>query len=662
MRNSLIILFTFISALANAQTQAQQQYIDSLKNQLVIAPERDTNHAMVLYRLCNAYARINQDSAEQYGNAALKLSMELGWNKGIGASYNNLGMTFEQRGEDVKALKYYILALDAKRKTGDTKSTASTLNNIGIIYKKQEYYSKALHYYREAMSLNKMSSNKEYLLANYSNIANCHKELGHGDSALYYYELGANLAIEINQFDDLANILNSRGNYYITNGQYETANIYLDSAYKTALEYNEYFPPHLFFEAKGRLFLKLGQLDSAEKYLNAAWELKGKSNDWGPVTQVSLLLSELNYTRYQKTGDEQLLQKSFDYLVASYAARDSLVSTKRLNTIFDLVTEDLIKQKDAEITSIQREKELVDLKAENERQSKNFIIVIAGAAVIVLLVIWQRYRKNKILNRKLAEQNLQIESKNKEIIDSITYAKRLQDAILPPPGYLKQFFAESFILYLPKDIVAGDFYWTETSGDRFFIAVADCTGHGVPGAMVSVVCANALDRSVKEFGLRDTAKILDKTRSLVVQGFEKSEQMVNDGMDISLLALSLGTIEGKAQWSGANNPLWIVRDGKIIELKGDKQPIGRFEKSFPFTAHEVELKKGDWVYLLTDGFADQFGGPSNKKFKSSGLKSKLIEISSLPAEQQREELISTLNSWRGEHEQVDDVCVVGIRV
>lgn len=300
---------------------------------------------------------------------------------------------------------------------------------------------------------------------------------------------------------------------------------------------------------------------------------------------------------------------------------------------------------------------------------------------------------------ELVKQKEIVEDKQKEIIDSITYAKRLQEAILPPVELIRKFIPESFVLYQPKDIVAGDFYWMERSahavdgtsvaGERsdgfvnsdktipeamkdedeaLFIAVADCTGHGVPGAMVSVVCSNALNRAIKEFGLKDTGKILDKVTDLVLETFEKSSSEVKDGMDISLLKIDPSTENGqivKCQWSGANNPLWYFSNGALIEIKADKQPVGKFYKRKPFSTHEIEVRPGaDGVvfYLFTDGFADQFGGPKKKKFMYKRLEEKIIFANSGSFEQQKEILLRVFNNWKGNIEQLDDVTVLGIKL
>jgi serine phosphatase RsbU (regulator of sigma subunit) len=275
-----------------------------------------------------------------------------------------------------------------------------------------------------------------------------------------------------------------------------------------------------------------------------------------------------------------------------------------------------------------------------------------------------REKKEADKQRLEAEHQKEIvEEKQKEISDSINYAKRIQNAILPSQRYFQNHLPDSFILYLPKDIVAGDFYFMEDVGDTVILAVADCTGHGVPGAMVSVVCHNALTRSVKEFGLTEPQKILDKTRELVLETFEKSEDQVNDGMDIALCSINKKT--NTLLFSGANNGLFLVRKGELLEFKADKQPIGKFIHAKPFTARTITIEKGDQFYLYSDGYADQFGGeagkPGGKKFKYSRLKTLIQEISLKDSEAQRTILNETLTNWRGEIEQIDDVCIIGFR-
>ncbi len=259
---------------------------------------------------------------------------------------------------------------------------------------------------------------------------------------------------------------------------------------------------------------------------------------------------------------------------------------------------------------------------------------------------------------ELKTQKEIVEHKNEEILSSLTYAKRIQNAILPPDKIVKKYLTESFILYKPKDIVAGDFYWLEQKDNKVLFAAADCTGHGVPGAMVSVVCHNALNRSVREYGLTDPGEILNKTREIVIAEFEKSDEAVKDGMDIAICSLS----GNKLQYAGANNPLWIIRNREIIETKANKQPIGQFDNPSSYTTHTIKLQKGDSIYVFSDGYVDQFGGEKGKKFKAQAFRKLLLSIQEKTMEEQKIIINEAFETWKGSLEQIDDVCIIGVRI
>ncbi len=303
----------------------------------------------------------------------------------------------------------------------------------------------------------------------------------------------------------------------------------------------------------------------------------------------------------------------------------------------------------------------------------NWFIVSFSLFVMILVIGIFRWRtvrlksENEKLERTVRERTAEvvsqkeiIELKNHEITDSINYAKRIQSAILPPINEFQKQFNESFVLYQPKDIVSGDFYWISRQNDFVCVAAADCTGHGVPGAMVSVVCANALNRVVNELKMLEPGKILDKARDLIIETFEKAEGEVKDGMDISICTINKKTNE--VQWSGANNPLWYFSSGKFIQIVGDKQPVGKHMLAKPFTTHSLQLSAGDSLYMFTDGYADQFGGPKGKKFKYKQLSAVICENVDLPSEKQHGQLLDTMENWKGNLEQVDDILVIGIKL
>lgn len=254
-----------------------------------------------------------------------------------------------------------------------------------------------------------------------------------------------------------------------------------------------------------------------------------------------------------------------------------------------------------------------------------------------------------------------LEKKNEEITQSIEYALKIQTAILPSKKIVKKYLENSFILYKPKDIVAGDFYWMETVEDLVLFAACDCTGHGVPGAMVSVICYSALNRAVREFGLSQPAAILNKTTEIVIENFSKSEEEIKDGMDISLCAYNPKT--KMLEWAGANNALWLVRNGELIETKPDKQSIGLNENNKPFTNHVLKLNAADAIYLFTDGFADQFGGEiGEKKLTRKRFRNLILSVQNMTMSAQGTALDNFIIEYKRELEQIDDILIIGMKV
>lgn len=264
---------------------------------------------------------------------------------------------------------------------------------------------------------------------------------------------------------------------------------------------------------------------------------------------------------------------------------------------------------------------------------------------------------------EVREQKEIIEEKNKRITDSIKYAKRLQEAILPPQKAVDKYEKTSFVLYKPKDIVSGDFYWMEELDDKIVFAVVDCTGHGVPGAFMSIIGYNGLYQIVHEKGVTKPSEILNQLNNQVLNILRQTEdsESVNDGMDIAICCFNKKT--QVLEFAGAFNPLYHVRNGELTVFKGDKYSVGSVKRSKikDFTNHEIKLQSKDHIYIFSDGFADQFGGPVGKKFKYQPFKKLLIKNCDKPMAEQRQILDNTIEGWRGELDQVDDICVIGVR-
>jgi serine phosphatase RsbU (regulator of sigma subunit) len=292
------------------------------------------------------------------------------------------------------------------------------------------------------------------------------------------------------------------------------------------------------------------------------------------------------------------------------------------------------------------------------------VILLILSSIIGYIRIRERnlVQEKKILEEKVSERtqalsvaNEELSMRNRDITDSITYAKRIQFAILPPDIP----FDQTFILFKPKDIVSGDFYWLNSAGGREFLAAVDCTGHGVPGAFMSFIGFTSLNKIIIEQGIYAPASVLDRlNEEVAITLHQKGEDIVNDGMDIALVCYTPET--GTVEYAGAFNPLIIVRKGEIVEIKADRFAIGRATgKEKTFTNHELHIEKGDTLYLFSDGYADQFGGTEGKKFKISALKELLASLGDLETDRQREILDRTFEEWKNHQEQIDDVLIVG---
>ncbi|WP_162845513.1 SpoIIE family protein phosphatase [Labilibaculum antarcticum] len=304
------------------------------------------------------------------------------------------------------------------------------------------------------------------------------------------------------------------------------------------------------------------------------------------------------------------------------------------------------------------------------------VIVILSVIAVMTYGIVQANQSKRKANNLLSIQKQEIEFKNQKINDSISYAKHLQEAILPSIDQINKLLPHSFIFYRPKDVVSGDFYWKYSFDSILFYAIADCTGHGVPGAMVSVVCVNALNRAIRKHGIVEPGKILDHVRELVIDAFSQNQNEMADGMDIALCCFDFEM--NKLWYAGANNSLYKVsqiKKGVEIPMKSicnadrilhdypaTRQPIGKSDRAEKFVTHEIELEKGDCIYMFSDGFSDQFGGPKGKKYMSRAFKKFLLSISDKPMEEQKVLMEKEFQEWKGELEQVDDVCVGGVKI
>ncbi|MFN3341957.1 MAG: tetratricopeptide repeat protein [Flavobacteriales bacterium] len=575
---------------------------------------------------------INEDysNALYYMLAGLKVAERLNKPQYINVLSLNIGLIYFKLRDYEHARPYFIKTKESSAKSGDLVYQKYAEGNLAAVYFYTDNFDSAYYYYTCVLSFYKMIGDKVELASFSNNMGAIHRKQNNLDSAEYYYNLSLSLRKELGQEPTVEELNNLA----------------------------------ILYEQKG-------EFRKAEELLNKA-----------------LTINNGNFSRSQRESSYrilfQVLEKQGKYKEAVHIGKkyleikDSIYKSSRLSEISDLRTQYEVEKNEDRVRKEEAlEKGKLNAISREERKRRNLIIVFLSTGVLFVglftFFLFQRFRITKRQNEIIEKQRLEVtrqkhlvEEKNKEVMDSITYAKRLQSAILPPVSAYSDHFRDSFVLYQPKDIVAGDFFFLDTVGPTVIFAVADCTGHGVPGAMVSVVCSNALSRSVNEFGLTDPGKILDKVTDLVLETFSKGGEEVRDGMDISLGSYNSETKE--LFWAGANNGLVLIRKNEITELKPDKQPVGKYLERRNFTAQRIVLQPDDCLYFFSDGYGDQFGGElssgkaGGKKFKEGNLKKLLLDISTIPMEQQEKLLWNRLVEWRGELEQIDDICIMGLRI
>jgi tetratricopeptide (TPR) repeat protein len=614
----------------------------------------------------------------------------------------NLALSYSTYGKPELAMDYYDKAADAYLKAKDTLLYHALIQNKIGEYIQLNDFESAIDCAKSSMAFFKKTRNTRMLPVAHTKLASIYLLLKDSTHAVREINEAIRLSKNNNIFLYVSAVLEKSGMVRTEKG----LRILLDLE-KELIEKKYDGENSALYCKIGVCYKQMNRLDPAEKYFRKAIEAELKHTPPNPAAmagynqnlgvvyfdrknyagalrayQEADKYQDLNYATAQQIADRHLLyanvygklgqyQPAYENLNAHKLIQDSLNGLTLNDKILSLKQEFQTQQVEDSLNL--NKKELNLSQATNQRNTS----IISGMLIVLVLIVGLVFiiarsnKQRKQANLALTEKNTEIEAqqlilkeKNDEIIDSINYAKRLQNTILPPQAKIDDLFPKNFVLYQPKDIVAGDFYVCETiemAGRKIgIVAVADCTGHGVPGALVSMVCSSAIKRSVTEFNLTDPGKILDKSAQLVVESFESAHENVKDGMDISLACIDFGA--KKMQWAGAHNPLWIIRDNELIEIKADKQPVGHYENFKAFTSHEITLEDKDRLYFVSDGYADQFGGPTGKKLKTKNLKDLLLSTSDLSITEQGANLENYFAEWKTGFEQVDDVCIMGIEV
>ena len=718
------VLFIFFIFLLSLSISAQdQKRTDSLLS-IVKTPKENIETVNAYCDLCREYIYSSSDSSRLFIEKGLELALKLSYLKGIADCYTYLGVININQSDFPLALDYYQKSLKTYEKLSQSKSSKDVIvgrrgmsqsyGNIGNVHMSLENYSQSLNYYKQAIEINKELKDDRPLATNYSNMGVIYFCQQKNTDALKY--ILESLKIR-ERLGDKAGISDCYGNLGLI---YDS-----QKNYKKAIE---------FFQKGIRISEELGNKNSiANNYSNMVVvniELKNYtkaidcankslslSKDMGILYNQGLLYSYLSEI-YDSLHD---YKNAYEFQKLFKITNDSIFNEESSNQLKDMEARYQNEKKQKEIELLNKDKELQQIEIQKQTTQKYAFIGGFALMLILALVTLFGYSKIKEQKRLIENKNSELNQRNEEIsaqrdeietqrdeisaqrdivtiqknniedihnklTSSIRYAERIQHAVLPSEEFTQMFLSNHFILFKPCEIVSGDFYWTMIKKNMLLVAVADCTGHGVPGAFMSMLGISFLNEIIAQSEeITQASFILNTLREYVIKSLQQygitGEQ--KDGMDISLVALNLET--NQLHFAGANNPLYIVKSEKLkdeskktndsneelsnfqlYELKGDKMPIAIHVRMDAFTNHETKLEPGDTFYLFSDGYADQFGGPKGKKLMYSNFKKILLENSAKTMEEQKTILDLNIENWKNgfeiKNEQTDDITIIGIRL
>lgn len=583
---------------------------------------------------------------------------------------NLLGIYYTINQKFDSGFVYFSSALNTAIILKDTLMKINMTMNIGIVLRYQKNYPKSQEYFLAALEQGEAHKYIQVQINGLYNLSGLYLDWGKHKEAIEANRKGYQLAIEANDVQHQVKSLEGIGSNYSEMNQTDSAKHYLLLAYEKAklIDYSDelsYLCNNI-----GGLYLQLKDYKAAESFLLQAKKKALEMNYKNSLVDIYSNLKAL----YMETKD---YEKSLFYSSKTDSLKTSIYNEDILNTTTEMEAKYQSEKKEIELK--QASKEL--LVQEEKNRQKTIIIwlsfaVIVGAGFFAALA-FINFRKakragiivqnqNKVLalkNKEVETQKILIELKQKEIIDSINYAQKIQSAVLTGEEVWKKISNEYFIIFQPKDIVSGDFYWAfNTMNNRSVIVLADCTGHGVPGGFMSMLGNSLLNEIVVENKIFKPDQILNKLRQKIISSLgQKGSADRRDGMDMAVCTWN--KLDNSLEFAGANNRLWIIRNGSLAEYSGDKMPVGNFEGiANPFNCHAFQLEKNDLIVMSTDGFSDQFGGDGGKKFMSKNLKNLILNNSDLPLDAQKRELVNAFNSWKGDQDQVDDISLIMIKV
>ncbi|MBN2613883.1 MAG: response regulator [Bacteroidales bacterium] len=554
-------------------------------------------------------------------------------------------------------LKQFEQLISKAQEEGDKRKEAGYLNQVAYIYLENADPLAAAGYFKKSLALNRELGNQNAVKNLSNSLGSIYYELEDFHAALNYFNESLKINRSLHKKQDVAYDLQNIAQVEFELKQYAPAVKKLEEAAGIALEFNDIKLTQSCYLQLAENFEKLGDNQKSKNYYEKSSALLSQLQK----KQIENIESQKNLAETKAIQTQQKLQTTMDTLAEYKESLREIQLKNELMTAENNLKDMAIKEAEA------REKA--------GRIFRYYSITAIVLMIFILTLIYYQFRQKKNANRQLTEQKKEIEKQrdfvqeqNQKITDSIQYAQRIQNALLPPRPLLDNILKDYFVLFIPRDIVSGDFYWISQKENSLILVAADCTGHGVPGAFMSMLGMAFLNEIVNKIAVNrhisslQADEILNELRKNIIGSLHQTgdKDEPKDGMDISLCIIDFEA--KRLQFAGAHNPLYIIRNNELMQYSGDKMPLSYHKnKDVPFTKHEVNLQPGDLIYIFSDGYLDQFGGDKGFKFLSKNFKELLLRVHQLPLHEQQKILLEEHEQWKGQQEQLDDILVIGFR-
>ena len=599
------------------------------------------------------------DSVIKYMNQSLKIRYETNDQYGIALSLNNIGFLYYYNGNIKQAIENWQQAEVIAEKINNILQLTTSLSNLGGIYNDVKEYEKAEKTYLKLINIRLKSNELQGLESAYTNLGTIYSIKKDTKNAFKYLKLGYDISTRDNIIETMVQGEYAFGILYNDLNKTDSAFYFYKKAYERAKKNS--IKNYLVFldEPLANYYIKENNYDKAMEYALEGYALALEQQK---ISQLSTFI-HLQSIIYDKKGNIPLAYNLYKRYIT---LNDSI---QKLSNEKEILKKQLDFDHEREKIAIQKEQEKKEAIAHEEKQKQQIILysvlIFLILAILLIAIVYRSYKIKQKAHQDVSEKNRLIEfqkslveEKQKEILDSIHYAKRIQTALLTSKEFLDASFPNHFILFKPKDIVSGDFYWATEKNNKIFLAICDSTGHGVPGAFMSLLNIGFLSEAINEKNILIPGEVFDYVRKRLIESISSEGQ--KDGFDGILLCIDKNT--NLVSYAAANNQPVLVSNETITYSGCDKMPVGKGEHNAAFTTFNLSYQPGDLVYLYTDGYADQFGGPKGKKFKYKQLNDLILSVSNISMPEQSIKLQSNFDRWRGDLEQVDDVLLVGIKL